>query len=182
MRKYKVEDFNLARFYQLPKELFENPEYNSLSNDAKLLYAFLLERISLSLKNKINWIDENGNVFCYYTNQAAQNILNRSERVIIKLKKELHQAGLLLEERQGLNRPNKLYPLKIKTCKKRNFETDKKEVHKLTKSQGNNTEYNNTEYNDTEIEISASAVGGLNTLFSKGNKDSSASPPTTNKL
>lgn len=160
MRKYKVEDFNLARFYQLPKELFENPEYNSLSNDAKLLYAFLLERISLSLKNKINWIDENGNVFCYYTNQAAQNILNRSERVIIKLKKELHQAGLLLEERQGLNRPNKLYPLKIKTCKKRNFETDKKEVHKLTKSQGNNTEYNNTEYNDTEIEISASAVGG----------------------
>lgn len=180
--KYQAKDFNLARFYQVPKELFENPEYDNLSNEAKLLYSLILDRMTLSLKNKTSWIDENGNVYCYYANQTAQEVLKRSERIIIKLKKELHQAGLLLEERQGLNKPNKLYPLKIRNCKKRSSGADKKSVLKLTNSKGNDTEYNDTEYNDTETGKSASAVGGLNTLFSKGNKDSIASPTTTSKL
>lgn len=182
MRKYQAKDFNLARFYQVPKELFENPEYDNLSNEAKLLYSLILDRMTLSLKNKTNWIDENDNVYCYYANQTAQEVLKRSERIIIKLKKELHQAGLLLEERQGLNKPNKLYPLKIRNCKKRSSGTDKKSVLKLTNSKGNDTEYNDTEYNDTEIGISASAVGGLNTLFSKGNQDNIATPTTPSKL
>ena len=182
MRKYQAKDFNLARFYQVPKELFENPEYDNLSNEAKLLYSLILDRMTLSLKNKTSWIDENGNVYCYYANQTAQEVLKRSERIIIKLKKELHQAGLLLEERQGLNKPNKLYPLKIRNCKKRSSGADKKSVLKLTNSKGNDTEYNDTEYNDTETRESASAVGGLNTLFSKGNKDSIATPTTPYKL
>lgn len=182
MRKYQAKDFNLARFYQVPKELFENPEYDNLSNEAKLLYSLILDRMTLSLKNKTSWIDENGNVYCYYANQTAQEVLKRSERIIIKLKKELHQAGLLLEERQGLNKPNKLYPLKIRNCKKRSSGADKKSVLKLTNSKGNDTEYNDTEYNDTEFGTSASAVGGLNTLFSKGNKDSIATPTTPSKL
>lgn len=180
--KYQAKDFNLARFYQVPKELFENPEYDNLSNEAKLLYSLILDRMTLSLKNKTSWIDENGNVYCYYANQTAQEVLKRSERIIIKLKKELHQAGLLLEERQGLNKPNKLYPLKIRNCKKRSSGADKKSVLKLTNSKGNDTEYNDTEYNDTETGKSASAVGGLNTLFSKGNKDSIATPTTPSKL
>lgn len=182
MRKYQAKDFNLARFYQVPKELFENPEYDNLSNEAKLLYSLILDRMTLSLKNKTSWIDENGNVYCYYANQAAQEVLKRSERIIIKLKKELHQAGLLLEERQGLNKPNKLYPLKIRNCKKRSSGADKKSVLKLTNSKGNDTEYNDTEYNDTETEIGASAVGRLNTLLSKANQDSIATPTTTSKL
>lgn len=182
MEKYKAKDFNLARFFQVPKELFENPEYNNLSNEAKLLYSFILDRMTLSLKNKTNWIDEYGNVYCYYTNQTAQETLNRSERIVIKLKKELHQAGLLLEERQGLNKPNRIYPLRIRSCKKRSSGTDEKSVLKLTNGKGNDTEYNDTEYNDTEFGTSASAVGGLNTLFSIDKKDSLASLPTTSKL
>lgn len=182
MRKYQAKDFNLARFYQVPKELFENPKYDNLSNEAKLLYSLILDRMTLSLKNKTNWIDENDNVYCYYANQTAQEVLKRSERIIIKLKKELHQAGLLLEERQGLNKPNKLYPLKIRNCKKRSSGADKKSVLKLTNSKGNDTEYNDTEYNDTEVGISVSAVGRLNTLFSKANQDSLASPTTPSKL
>ena len=177
MEKYKAKDFNLARCFQVPKELCENPEYNNLSNEAKLLYSFILDRMTLSLKNKTNWIDEYGNVYCYYTNQTAQEALNRSERIVIKLKKELHQAGLLLEERQGLNKPNRIYPLRIRNCKKRSSGTDEKSVLKLTNGKGNDTEYN-----DTEFGTSASAVGRLNTLFSIDKKDSLASPPTTSKL
>lgn len=182
MKKYKAKDFNLARFFQVPKELFENPEYNNLSNEAKLLYSFILDRMTLSLKNKTNWIDEYGNVYCYYTNQTAQEALKRSERIIIKLKKELHQAGLLLEERQGLNKPNRIYPLKIRNCKKRSSGTDEKSVLKLTNGKGNDTEYNDTEYNDTELGTSASTTTGGNTLFSIANQNSSASPVVVNDL
>ena len=45
-------------------ELFFNKNYrDKLNSDSKILYGFLLNRLTLSAKN--NWIDENGNVFLY---------------------------------------------------------------------------------------------------------------------
>ena len=48
--------FNANELFQykhitVPKELFINPQYNNLSSDSKLLYGFILDRFSLSLKN-----------------------------------------------------------------------------------------------------------------------------------
>ncbi|WP_369075413.1 replication initiator protein A, partial [Streptococcus anginosus] len=39
----------------MPIELFENDCFSKLSNDAKVLYGFMRNRLSLSIKN--NWID-----------------------------------------------------------------------------------------------------------------------------
>ena len=47
------------KFYMIPKELFVNERYTSLSPTAILLYGILLDRLTLSIKN--NWIDKNGN-------------------------------------------------------------------------------------------------------------------------
>lgn len=182
MKGYKEEDFILETFYKLPTALFENPKYKDLSNDAKLLYSLVLDRITLSVKNKKGWIDKNDNIYCYFTNKTAQELLNRSERVIIKLKKELHEAGLLLEQRQGLTKPNRIYIFKPQNCQKSKHRTDDKEVLNFTNGQTNQTDINQTDINQTETGISASAVGGLNTLFSKGNKDSIATPTTPYKL
>ena len=52
-------------FYQVPKELFTNPNYSKLSSDSKLLYGFILDRFTLSIKN--NWQDENGYVYLIFT-------------------------------------------------------------------------------------------------------------------
>ena len=38
-------------YTQLPSFLFEAPSYKPLSNEAKLLYAFILRRADLSRKN-----------------------------------------------------------------------------------------------------------------------------------
>ena len=46
-------------FYKLPKRLFLDERYKHLSISAKVLYALLLDRKALSIKN--NWIDVNGN-------------------------------------------------------------------------------------------------------------------------
>ena len=43
-------------FYKLPKFLMKEEQFKGLSNDANLLYAFMLDRISLSRKNE--WLDE----------------------------------------------------------------------------------------------------------------------------
>lgn len=179
MKKYKASKFILSSFFTMPYALFDNPCYSNVSNEAKLLYGLVIDRISLSIKNKEDWVDENNEVYCYYTNEAMQKILNRSKPFVIKLKKELHQAGLLLEVQQGMNKPNRIYPLEVKTVNpgsKQNLPPEVKTVNP------NHTNINHTNINQTETGISASAVGGLNTLFSKGNKDSIATPTTPSKL
>ena len=179
MEKYTMADRTTTRFYQLPKELFENPIYKEVSAEAKVLYTMVKDRMLLSEKNKEEWEDENGNLYCYFSNESAQKYLNRSEPYIIKLKKELHQAGLILEVRQGVNKPNRIYPLKPKTAKSG---TKNCLVQELNDIKGNDTEYNDTEYNDTERTNNGSIVGGGNTLYGKAKKISQEPTTTANEL
>nr|DAS71583.1 MAG TPA: replication initiator protein [Bacteriophage sp.] len=194
MEKYTMADRTTTRFYQLPKELFENPIYREVSAEAKVLYTMVKDRMLLSEKNKEEWEDENGNLYCYFSNESAQKYLNRSEPYIIKLKKELHQAGLILEVRQGVNKPNRIYPLKPKIAKSgtknclvqelNDIKSGTKNclVQELNDIKGNDTEYNDTEYNDTERTNSGSTVGGGNTLYSKAKKISQEPTTATNEM
>ena len=51
---YKINEILHHKYYQIPQELFANPLYkDKLNSDSKLLYGFLLDRMSLSAKN--NW-------------------------------------------------------------------------------------------------------------------------------
>ena len=51
-------------FTRLPNFLFEAPTFKPLSNEAKVLYAFILRRTELSRKN--GWADDCGRIFLYY--------------------------------------------------------------------------------------------------------------------
>ena len=75
--------------------------------DAKLLYAFFLDRVSLSIKN--GWIDNQGRVFIYYSIKNICADLNCGTQKACKLLDELEKVGALERKRQGLERPNKLY-------------------------------------------------------------------------
>ena len=44
-----------------------------------------------------------------FTNQQFMNLLNCNEKTVIKAKKELQDFCLIKEERQGVNKPNRLY-------------------------------------------------------------------------
>lgn len=98
------------KFYQLPKVFFTNPNYLDLSNDAKIAYAILRDRLELSIKN--NWIDNDNIIYFIYTNENLENILNVSKPKVIKIKKELEKVELLKQKRLGLNKPNMLYLMK----------------------------------------------------------------------
>ena len=52
-------------FYRIPKVLFTDSEFRTLSAESKILYGILLDRVSLSAKN--GWIDSQGRVYIIYT-------------------------------------------------------------------------------------------------------------------
>lgn len=104
--RYTVNDVTKSNFYQLPKFLFEG-EFIKLSNDARVLYSLLKDRHNLSLIN--GWINENNEVYLIYTRKDMQTMLGRSDKTVKNAVEQLKQFGLLEEEQQGLNRPNKIY-------------------------------------------------------------------------
>lgn len=117
--KNEVEKF---QYFQLPKWLFKEP-YKKLSNNAKIMYALLYNRLDLSLESK--WHDRNGQVFMYFTTAEFCEELGCSEKTVTKIKKELVTSGLLREERQGLTKPNRLYILGPKIIKRESPEPKK---------------------------------------------------------
>ena len=110
------------KFFQLPKVFFTNENYKKMSNDAKISYAILKDRLDLSIKN--NWVDDNGNIYFIYTVNELENILNCGNKKIAKIKKELENNKLLKQKRQGLNKPNLLYLLKPIITEKDVYEVD----------------------------------------------------------
>ena len=62
---FTVNDSEHFTFYRIPKLLFTDEIYQTVSTDAKMLYGLLLDRLSLSEKN--DWKDEHGRVYQYFT-------------------------------------------------------------------------------------------------------------------
>ena len=58
-------------FYRVPKALVKADLFQKMSGDAKLLYAVLLDRMSLSIKN--GWQDKHGNAYIICTIQYRAN-------------------------------------------------------------------------------------------------------------
>lgn len=139
-------------FYQVPKVLFTK-KYENMTNNARILYAILRDRIDLSLKN--NWFDEDGNVFILYSRDSLEKDAKLSQRTIIRIMKELNDLELIKEKRQGVNKPNIIYvcapdDTENVTCQKVTSRSAKKSLQGMPKSHANDTEYNQTEYNETD--------------------------------
>ncbi len=95
-------------FYKFPKSLIEDERINTISNDAKMLYMLFLDRLSLSHKN--GWVDQQGEVYIYYSVKNMCKALNCHTQKTAKLLDELEfDAGLIRRKHQGQGRPNRIY-------------------------------------------------------------------------
>lgn len=109
---YKNNEILENSYYQIPQELFINKLYKEkLNSDSKILYAFLLDRLSLSQKN--HWLDELNRVYLIFTREEVQDKLCLSEKTVTKAFKQLTDTNLIAEKRQGLGKPNLIYVGKI---------------------------------------------------------------------
>jgi len=109
-RFYTLKEEVTLRFYQTPKALFKNPKYKGLSLGPKLMYSILRDRLDISIKN--NWKDEKGYIYLIFSVKELMNLLEMSNKIIIKYKKRLAKYGLIFEKRLGQGKANRIYILK----------------------------------------------------------------------
>ena len=102
---FTVNDSEHFTFYRIPKLLFTDEIYQTVSTDAKMLYGLLLDRLSLSEKN--DWKDEHGRVYQYFTIHQAQELLHFGHEKVCRLFAELDAADLIERRRQGQGKTNR---------------------------------------------------------------------------
>ena len=165
-------------FYRIPKVLFTDETLAGISVEAKVLYSFMLDRMSLSVKNC--WFDEENRVYIIYTIDDILSDFGCARQKALKLLDELENGiGLIERKRQGLGRPNIIYVKNfIHNPKEKRYENHntesmnienqevlnsnlqkyenqtsanmKIEIQEVPKSYSNNTNNNYTEKNNTE--------------------------------
>ena len=178
----KSEVTGFLAFFKFPKPFIYDEKYKVLSNNAKMLYMLLFDRLELSLKN--GWHDKEGNVFQYYTNDQLMIDLNcNSNKTIIKIKKELKDAGLMTEVRQGMNLPNRIYLEALNGSVENTFQEVQK-VHlgsventlsEVQKVHTIKTENTKTENNNNKLLICKEVISYLNLKAKKNFKFDTAS-------
>ena len=178
----KSEVTGFLSFFKFPKPFIYDEKYKTLSNNAKMLYMLLFDRLELSLKN--GWHDKEGNVFQYYTNEQLMIDLNcNSNKTIIKIKKELKDAGLMTEVRQGMNLPNRIYLDALNGSVESTFQEVQKVHHgsventlsEVQKVHTIKTENTKTENNNNKLLICKKVISYLNLRAKKNFKVDTAS-------
>ena len=106
---------NHERYFKIPYRLLEDDYFVKLDPLAIMVYGILIDRVSLSRKNKQHFTDKDGYLYVVATNEEIGKWIKKSEPVVIKLKRQLIEHGLLKEKRQGVRLANLLYPQKIRT-------------------------------------------------------------------
>ena len=160
-------------FYRIPKQLIIDDRFKELSNDAKILYGLMLDRMALSVKN--GWFDRQKRVFIYYSMEEVMEHLNCSKNKALKSLSELDTEdgiGLIERVKQGQGKPTIIFVKNFLLDEKSGSDFPKKEVKtpqkgksgvanfgslEVQKKDTNNTKINNTEYSDTESNLILSA-------------------------
>ena len=74
-------------FYRVPKILFTEEYFKTLTCEAKVLYGLMLDRMSLSVKN--HWNDKEGKVYIIFTVEEIAELMNCGTQKAVRLIKEL---------------------------------------------------------------------------------------------
>lgn len=120
-------------FYRLPKALITDERFKGVSNNAKLLYGLMLDRMSLSKKR--GWLDEDNKVFIKYSLNNIEEDLNVSRKTAGNILKELEGIGLIeMVQQNGI--ANIIYVKNFVTETCENTEKSKTSKDKCKKATG----------------------------------------------
>lgn len=155
---YYGEESEQYSFYSVPKMFFKNETFNDLSAMAKLMYSFLLDRMSLSRKR--NWIDDKNRAYIKYSLKAICNDMCVSKNSVIKYMRELQNFGLIVKY------PNKgmediIYVMDFSKAKHNMQQCEEKKFYE-DKIAGNMSEPEKNEYAQDEY-----SPPDLNSVISK---------------
>ena len=90
---------DMYSFYRIPKLLFTSEYFKNLSCEAKVLYGLMLDRMSLSIKNR--WFDEEDRAYIFFSVEEIMEMLNCGRNKAVNCLKELDQEkGIGLIEKR----------------------------------------------------------------------------------
>jgi len=158
---YTIEQAKQFAFYQIPKALFRD-EFADMTNDERMLYAFMRDRSALSEKN--GWVDEEGHIYIIFTIDEIKEEMCCASEKATKILKKLEDRGLIERKRRGLGLPSITYvknfaerenpddssdfrKSKISNFENRNSCNSEIENPDVRKSKSNNTDTSDTETN-----------------------------------
>lgn len=197
-----MEDTYMFNYTQLPDELFTIEQFMTLSLHAKVLYSFMLRRVSISKDH--NWIDEAGDVYIYYRIDEIMQKFNCSNKTATKIMAELEEFGLIEKKRQGQGKPDIIYVNKFSaiTEEKEDYEEPELPIEQLellsnesgeekTGESVENSEVNNLHfkkcknYTSKNVKSTSLEVKNLHASYKENNytekgNSSSLSPPDIN--
>lgn len=108
----EAEQFN---FIKIPRAFFTDKErFGNLSNEAKIMYSLLLDRMNLSMKN--GWLDEHNRVYIIYTIDEIAETMGCGTNLAVRILKELDDEngiGLIHKKRRGFGLPTLIYVKKF---------------------------------------------------------------------
>ena len=152
-------------FYRIPKALFTDPAFRSISTDAKVLYGLLLDRMSLSARN--DWLDDAGRVYIIFTVEEVMDALCCADNKATRLLRELEGVGLIERKRRGLGKPSFVYVKNFVDVPEQRLQN--RENHdsvaaqtatlEAPKSRCNKTDKNYTDPSKTDPFLSGEAAG-----------------------
>ena len=90
-------DTRLPPYLPYPRFLLQA----DLTQTAKLLYALLLDRATLSQAN--GWLDEGGRIYLVFSIEKIAAALDRSPMIVKTALSELEDAGLIERRRSGFS-------------------------------------------------------------------------------
>ena len=99
--KFTVESLS-ASYISFPRFLMEDC-FAELTNVAKVLYALMLDRASISKVN--GYTEADGTIRLYFTVEQAQKKLHRSRQSVMQIFQQLEYSGLICRRKQGLGKP-----------------------------------------------------------------------------
>lgn len=140
-----------------------------LTQTAKVLYALLLDRASLS--RKTGWKDEEGHIFVVYPIAYLADDLRKSHMTVKKALNELEEAGLLVRKKQGFSKPNLLY-IKIPAEGKKSFPVKDRKVS--LKGKENDTYEGKKSFPVMDRKVSPNYLNNSYLIYSQTNKEREA--------
>ena len=171
----------------LPKILVMGEQFKTISSDAKILYACLFDRISLSAKN--DWLDEEGRIYIIFTIEEIMKTINRSRPTAVKALDELDKntggIGLIERKRLGFGKPNIIYvkdftsykdeklenqttrskDIELQEVKKFNSRSKETELQEVKNVDPTNTNYIKTDSTKTDFNQEQKAFGAFQNVF-----------------
>lgn len=151
-------------FYRIPKLLFTDSRFSSLSAEAKTLYGILLDRMDLSMKN--GWLDKQNRVYLFFTVQEIQESLGCGKNKAIQLMKELEKMGLIERKRKGMGKPSVVYVKNILSCPESGLKRFRNQtsgglenkLQEVGKANPNHTDYSQTDNSETNLSYPSNDV------------------------